>query len=485
MIALKLLIAFAIPWSLGAISARHFMGKRLSLPLYLGHGVLLGHLIVVLHLQIYHWLGRPFAFFEMALTQVVVLIAVLSHELRAFTPAGLTRATLPLTPISAWRVVLFSLLISVAGAHLYFVLSEILLRPLYAWDAWSGWVPQSLQYFDTRSLDAAIATKRNYGVLSTHLHVWTMLAVGSSDALVTNLSWFGAYIGIALAVGGHLRRETSGVGAMTGAVAVLSLPLLTVHAALPGYADIWLTLAFVLAAATLQAALRSREARVFLLFSVYVLACFLTKRAGFGLSLVLVCLCMTALLLQRIGWRWLMASAIMLTLAAAAGAHFVSTMPLKAQIPLIGAVELSSERLSIAGLFRYRLNPQVTIQPIMEALLCFANWHLAATLFLVTLLATASSSARRDRAATVEDNHLQVGGSGVIAAAIFGALAITLTYFTLIASKSAFDHSGLDRAVMYTVPLMVLWSIASLYRVARTTQRGKDQPSVVSRRAGI
>ncbi len=151
---------------------------------------------------------------------------------------------------------------------------EAWLRPLFGWDAWLAWSAkakawllsgQAADFVDGPAwlADTAGTTRtslaHHYPELLSWLQVWLSSAGGSWNEPVINSAW--PMLWLALVAGCYGQWRLLGVAPLTaaiGAYLLASLPLANVHAALPGYADLWVATIFVFAVLSL---VRWREHR--------------------------------------------------------------------------------------------------------------------------------------------------------------------------------------------------------------------------------
>ncbi|MFT3793059.1 MAG: hypothetical protein QM741_18775 [Rudaea sp.] len=162
--------------------------------------------------------------------------------------------------LSRWQwAVLSALLLSLPLRGLI-AAREIWLRPLYPWDAWSAWavkpktwyllghyVPFVSMHDWLRSASGEWHTgvAWHYPVALGWIEVWFASAADGWVEPLINLPWLGLWAALLFAHGGQWRAL--GMNRVRTALAVYalgSLPLPTVHAALAGYADLWVATAF-------------------------------------------------------------------------------------------------------------------------------------------------------------------------------------------------------------------------------------------------
>lgn len=460
-------LGILLPWLQGALLARLLLGNRANLPTLLGHGLMLGYITVLALLAFYHRLGRPFSYPELlSITGLITLAQglFLLFLARASSSLSVHAALKPPGRGGArqgFRVRACSALVLLLGLILLqvgFVASEVILRPTYAWDAWSSWAPETLQHFSSKSFSAVVDTSSNYGLMHKAIHLWAMLAAGTYQSQMAYVPWILCYVAILLAVYGSLANLASAPVAAFGAFLVSSLPLLTTHAALPGYGDIWVALCFTLGALILAEPAAAPRLKHTLLAGIYIVAGAVAKRAGLALALPLV----TVLLMQ---WAFFIfprraptllsgvAALLGVLLAGLAMGWFAVELPLA-----IGKIVISRHQLAIEPFFAYPLAPDMQIAPLLQAVFQFASWGLLFPVLALALFYRGVSQA----GALFRDPEVGIFLLGLIVIFLFYALA---------APGSAADHTGLDRALLIVAPLAVHWIVRVVFAPAPENTR--------------
>jgi hypothetical protein len=159
-------------------------------------------------------------------------------------------------PVPAGRLhVLFWALLALLGVRAWLIADELLLRPPYPWDAWAAWLLKPKAWMLGGRLDAFVPFDRwladggagtrtadawNYPEAVSRLGVWFASAWGEWNASAVAVAWLALWAALLAGVYGQLRllgltRER----ALVAVYALGSLPLLNVHVALAGYADLW------------------------------------------------------------------------------------------------------------------------------------------------------------------------------------------------------------------------------------------------------
>ena len=193
-----------------------------------------------------------------------------------------------------------SLLLALAFASIawrvWMALREILLRPTFPWDAWDAWAVKSKAWFMLGHYVPFVAMKDwiaqngpdsftgvawSYPSTLGWIQVWFASAAGGWVEPIVNLPWFALWIGLLLAHYGQWRAlGLSKTRARIAIYLLASLPLITVHVALAGYADLWVAALFGFAVLAWMRWLRERNRGQLLVFVCCVLLLPLLKLEG-------------------------------------------------------------------------------------------------------------------------------------------------------------------------------------------------------------
>ena len=165
---------------------------------------------------------------------------------------------------AAWRVLRSD---GAAGAHrvLWFALigwlvlravllaSEVLLRPLYPWEAWTLWATKARVFFEVQGIVPFVpmeAWMSSAGgvwfdagpgapLTVPLLQAWMCIVLGRFDDVLMNAPWWFCGVALALVAFAALRRAGAApLPALAGMGLVATLPLADAHVALAGYADL-------------------------------------------------------------------------------------------------------------------------------------------------------------------------------------------------------------------------------------------------------
>jgi hypothetical protein len=443
--ALRLTVAIVLPWLAGAawLAALARRAGQRGLFQAVAYGHLLGMLELTLLGQAAGSFGARLSFGWIAVTQAALAVGGVA--------AYLLQRRAPVQPVTAvaddalgWRW-LGVLAMALIVARLGTLAVDVLLRPLFPWDAWTQWATKarvwsglhSLAPFITydqwlsRTVPGYVDTAPHYPPGIPFMQAWMALALGRWDDALINVPWLGAAAALAAGIYGQLRACGAGrAWSSFAAYLALSLPLLDTHIALAGYADLHVALAYALALGALVAWERTGEP----LQGIYFV-------------------CAVALLpwLKVPGFVW--AATLLLGALVAnfgqTGRRLVSVILATGIAALVLAATLFRNKIiSIAG----RATADVA-QPLADNLFGFDNWHLLWYLVpLIALLAWRDAWGRMRGSTTT-----------LLAGGVF--LAITLG-FTRAANWIA-DYTTVNRALLHIAPAVILFGALLVHDWAR------------------
>lgn len=348
-------------------------------------------------------------------------------------------------------------LLAVALASLLFrgwlMLREIWLRPTFPWDAWDAWAVKSKTWFllghyatfvSMRDWLAHPAQELYTGVAWAYpaalawMQVWFASAAGGWIEPQVNLPWFALWIGLLLAHYGQWRAlGLDRVRAVAAMYVLGSLPLLDVHVALAGYADLWL--ATLLGFAVLAWLRWRRERDAGQLALAIACAALLPTIKLEGAVWLLLCAAVAVYCVLPRRWRRMAlggAVGVLLLLA------FVRHIALP--VPALGWVEISHSRIVVPALGTYGMHFDAgALASLLNSLFVQPNWHLL--WWLAPGIALWRWRALRDDAAL---RHL---GAFVMLGFVFLFFLFTCTD----ASRWAESYTAVNRLILQLVPATV------------------------------
>ena len=192
----------------------------------------------------------------------IVVLIVLSTQCAVLSWRCRTNAQSPswrdLVIKMRWENGLTALLLMAIVTHMLLGLLNNLMRPIFPWDAFTTWLYRSkawvlddklsplmpaLEWIANDGASQFAIYAQQYPTLLSVLAAWLAALTGGWHPGAASLPWSFAAIALALSIFGLLRRANlSFLVSLSGAYLCASLPLLNMHAALAGYADIWMAL---------------------------------------------------------------------------------------------------------------------------------------------------------------------------------------------------------------------------------------------------
>ncbi len=460
-----LFVALSLPWLCGSIWTHWLLRRtgRCNAFIVLGQGFFLGIFFTTLVIRLWDMAGFGLNFWGVA--AIVSSVSVLGILLQRVRPTP--TVTAPTTePLPGWHIAVALLLVALIGWRHITLLQELLLRPLYAWDAWMNWAPKAIVWFHHGALvdfvtpqdwlqdagqEAYTLGNREaslYPITVPLIQLWCMLGIGTWDHSVIYLPWLLAPLALGLALFGHLRL--AGVPLLLAVLAcygLLSLPYLNVHTVLAGYADIWVAAAFGLAVCALYEYRQSRHWAYALLLLALALLCSQLKEPGVVLALILL-LCGIRIWLdvgprlERALWG---VAGISLALALALGVSI--------DLPYIGRMALDSGAIELGNMGRIELAYHDVFPAFTETLFVMINWHLLWYLVLPCVAYRLTLG----RVSCSSDEVLAVLGAIVFIVVIFMFSRYSMT---------ALNFVTLNRALLYPVPAMIFCIFLSFQKRA-------------------
>ena len=348
-------------------------------------------------------------------------------------------------------------LLAAALASLVFrgwlMLREIWLRPTFPWDAWDAWAVKSKTWFllghyapfvSMRDWLAHPAQELYTGVAWAYpatlawMQVWFASAAGGWIEPQVNLPWFALWIGLLLGHYGQWRAlGLDRPRALAAMYALGSLPLLDVHVALAGYADLWLATLLGFAALAWLRWRRERDAGQLVIAVVCVVLLPAIKLEG-AVWLLLCAAVAIYDILPRRSRRWTLTAAVCALLLAAFVRHIA--LPL----PVLGWVEITHSRIVVPALGEYALHFDAgALASVLNSLFVQPNWHLL--WWLAPAVALWHWRALRNDAAL---RHL---GAFVL----IGFAFLLFLFACTDASRWAESYTAINRLILQLVPATV------------------------------
>ncbi|MGA7298575.1 MAG: hypothetical protein WBW92_13845 [Rhodanobacteraceae bacterium] len=348
-----------------------------------------------------------------------------------------------------------AILLALLAWHAWLLFDEARLRPLFPWDAWLAWSVKPKTWFGldqwvpfvdfSRWLTSASPSLHTdvvpaYPEMLARLEVWFASGAGCwCDPAFTTL-WPALWLAMLLGTYGMLRGLGCRLGpALLATYALGSLPILNTHAALAGYADLWVAAVFGLTLLCWLQWQRKRHVGALVLSLLMGLSLPTLKVEG-GVWMLLW---LTVLLLGLLPRHWrrgeLLAGLALLAVVALGVAFGGVGLPL----PGIGWVHVDANQLLISDLNNLSLGWHPVTGAVARSLLVMPNWHL---LFWLTPLLLIW---RQDRL-----RHST--GLGLMALCLLGGVAFLFVLFFLTGAGAwASDFTSINRLLLQMVPALV------------------------------
>jgi hypothetical protein len=361
-------------------------------------------------------------------------------------------------PFWAW------LLLAAIAVRFAFVLDEAFLRPVFVWDAWNAWSLKAKTWFELgqvpyvepfawwQSADpgAHTALAWRYPELLSRVELWLAAGAGAWNEGAVASAWPLLWLALVLGCAGQWRvLGVSRVGCVVLAYMLASLPLLSVHAGLAGYADLWVATALTFAVLSGLRWLKDGDRSQLVLALCCVAALPLLKFEGAIWALLIVGFAVLVQVPPR--WRRIGLVAAALIALAVIGVSWALHLPWLALVRemLSGAADGSADVSHTAAAIAF-----------FNGLFAQNNWHLLWPLLLACVIWRRDALQRREIALPV-----------LLLAAGFAAL-LALFVFTP-AAKWAATATAANRLVLHWAPL-ALSLIGLLLRDAKERVRTPD-----------
>ncbi len=358
-----------------------------------------------------------------------------------------------------WRSRWLPLLALVLAIQFVLILHQALWTPSYPWDAWTVWLLRArawleadaflpllgLQDWWAAQAPALPTIAPDYPNAVPGIAVWFGSAAGGWNSAAVHAAWPLAWLAGALALWSGLLR--AGVGcrvAELGCFAWASLPMLSAHAALAGYADLWVGLLLMLAglsALQLGEAGQRRAALIVLLLSILLLPAVKLEGwiwAGVALSIL------SFALLPRRGRRIAVA---LLALGAALVLLMLLLWPLQVTLPGLGEFRIGEGAFAL-GPIQAQFHPQNVLPELLWTLFVLPHWHLL-WLVLPVLVALGAWRGRRQ-------GGLPAGAAGLALGALLGLVFLVLVFGFSQHAQWLRDLTSINRLLLHWLPLPLL-----------------------------
>lgn len=481
MLLTNICLALLLPWFSGTIWVYFLVGRSAywNRSLVVGHGFLFGMFLTGMILRCSDLLQLPLNFWSTAAALLVLSIPGL-YLIHRNPPSH--RPISSATPLQLWqRAAVILLLMLICGRYLLLA-QELALRPLFAWDAFMNWVPKAVVWYQQNEITAFVSPNAwlalpaedtsytlgnnrswNYPHTVPLIQLWGMLAVGSSDHPLVFLPWLVIVLSAGLSIYGHLRLAGSPVVTATLACYVfLNMPYVNVHSVLPGYADIWLAVAFGQACMALHAWQQSGHWSHALLALLMAAICATLKTPGLvlgGIILVVIIYCQLNLSRKQL---------LSVGTALAVIGSYIFFIGIRVDLPFLGTVSLSSDSIQLPLIGQFKLLFHPVHEAIGKSLFTMSNWNIWWPAFFLTLAHT-----------VITRKNIQAGYPAGLAILLCTAFIIFTFNFTK-HFWSAENFTTLNRAILYMMPALVFYTFTLLSAHIVNKEENNLHPHIAS-----
>jgi len=452
-----LILAMALPWLCGAMLLRACWSDDVAGRgwLCVGYGYVLGSTVTALLLMLQGSLGLP-----LRVEGLLVLCGI--GAIVGFKRMSPRHRKLPSVQWSSLKWPMRILLIWLGIRSLSLAI-ELVDNGLFGWDAWSTWAFRARVWVESgtlipfvapdpwlldRSLDSMPLPAAHYPKLVSLIAAWPSLAFGAWNESIALMPWFFLYVALAFGVYGQCRLwGASPLVALITAWLISSVPLVGGQIALAGYADIWLSVTVGFAFMSFLLWVRDRDLRQGVLAVTLIAIGTFVKAEGLVWS-GLFLFAFAAVWLRPQGWYWLSSASIgaLLLLWVSGGLSF--------ELPVLGLVELSLDRVSTAstGAFEFS-RQQGVLYPLLVHLFVFDTWHL---LMYVVLLAIIWRASLLPRLLTDQSREM-VWERAALFWVLTACFAFYILFFWTSASEWVRLGTSVNRIMLHFAVALVFW----------------------------
>ncbi len=453
--SLALLLAWLLPLAAGVATYAVFNPRREAgwIAATLGYGSVFGMLLAAAATALFARADTAHALLHAApwLALLTAVVGTLGWWRRRGLPGGTAHEHSQI--VDKWKIIFITIAITSLAWRGWIGLREILLRPTFPWDAWDAWAVKSKTWFllghylpfvSMRDwlvhLPAAAFTGPawTYPAALGWMQIWFASAAGGWIEPLVNLPWFALWVGLLAAHYGQWRAL--GLARMPSLIFVYllgSLPLLTTHMALAGYADLWIAALFGMAVLAWLRWLEQRDRSQLALAVLCAVSLPLLKLEGAVWLLLFAGIAGFGLLPRR-GRRYVIAVLLALLILSMAvgklvlplfGLGWVNIVPHEVDVPVIGKLAIAWHGGALNG--------------VLRSLFAQSNWNLLWWLAPIILF----WRWREWR----EHRSLRL-----LASLLLVSIGFLLFLFLLTdAARWAESYTAINRLIMHIVPALV------------------------------
>ena len=453
--AVALALSLALPWVLGiaVLAALGWPGgepRGWAVAMRAGFGYVVGMILLTLWMRALSAAGIGFGRLSIGLPlfAAAVLLSAWAMRNARLSIADFRSAVIALLrrSLEGWQRVAWIAVIVWLVVHFALMSAEIAWRPLYPWDAWVQWATKARVWYELGHIAPFVHADQwlagtgsgyfdaspDYPATMPLMQVWTCVALGRWDDSAMNWPWLAILISLAFAMYGAFCAE--GIAPLTslfGAYFLATLPLVEVHVALAGYADLPMGAVYGLAAIAFYRWSVHRDKRDAIVALFLALACPLIKNPGWIWALTIVPGVIVALLPRR-------------GLRVVVGGFAVA---------LLGVLAIARAQPTLLG-YHLKLDFAPAWAQLVKSYYLMGNWNLLWYAVIVLMVLGWRRLSQPSLAPLA-----------VVVAAGLLFLAIVFSFTT--AAAWIADLTTANRASMHLAPLLVFVSILLWHRMTQ------------------
>ena len=410
--------------------------------LAIGTGWFVGAFLVTLWMRVLSLVHVPFGAVSIGAPILLLAIALAwLHRKHWSARSWPWRSMFVRTELPQWQRVAWGVLLAWLVLRFGLLLGEIVWRPLYPWDAWTQWSTKARVWFELKRMapfvdasqwlaatnaDVYFDAAPHYPGTVPLLQVLSATLLGEWNDALINLPWWITGVAFAFAMYGILTAIGFGaLPALVGTWLVVSLPILDVHVALAGYADLAMCTYLTLAALFALRAVQSRRIGDIVLAATLFAACAVIKNPG---------------------KVWLVT--LLPGLIAAAWPRYAARIAGISLGAALGLMLLLAQTEPVILGYRLHLEFDMPWSALAEAYFAFGNWHL----LWYGCVAIAILGWRQLLSPAVAPYTLFVAA---------GLLFLMFGFAFTNARLWVEDQSTVNRATLHLAPLAIVWMLVA------------------------
>ena len=460
---LALMLGLALPWAFGTalLAAIYRRADPPPLSWLFGCGWFVGIFLLTLAMRGVSAAGIRLSIASVGTLLLIATALALLVALRAnprSLASGIRAALRALAGegLEGWQRTVWRVIVAWLAIRFALLFAELWWRPLYPWDAWTQWSTKARVWSELGRLAPFVEVTEWLGRTAPNSYfdhgpfypatvplfqVWAALVIGRWDDALVNLPWWATGVAFTFALHGGFRQlGFAPIIALAGTAMAMSLPILNVHVALAGYADLPMAAYVTLGTLAALRSVQTRHVADIVLAAVLLVACITVKNPG-KVWLVVLLPGLIVAAMPRLGLR-------LATVAFAVAALAILVLA-RTGVKLLG----------------YQLLPQFMMPwgALLDAYFSFGNWNL----LWYFALATAVLGWRQILSREVAPFTCVVAGGLMF---LFVGFAFTNAFLWVE------DQSTVNRATLHLAPLIVVWMLVTLR--AWTVANGGTSPAL-------